>query len=318
MRVVSGDDVRRLVPMHDAIAAVREVFIATAQGEFAPIPRIGAPSQSLFVMLAERFDRSGVRCGQSAKVVTYNEGNPSAGRPMVQGVVLWFDGETGEATQAIDGATVTSLRTGAASGVATDLFASPDASVLAMIGTGPIAHDQIRAVCAVRPIRSISIAGRDVQKAQALALAMSTEFPEAAVRGVADAREAVAGADIICTATTARAPLFGIREIKRDVHINAVGSFSPSMWELDSDVIGEARLVCVDDLAAIQDTGDLRNAIAAKSLTAGAASLIGTALKEETLPMQGGITVFKSIGIAAQDWAIAQRVDDALKARALR
>ena len=83
-------------------------------------------------------------------------------------------------------------------------------------------------------------------------------------------------------------------------------------------IIGEARLVCVDDLAAIQDTGDLRNAIAAKSLTAGAASLIGTALKEETLPMQGGITVFKSIGIAAQDWAIAQRVDDALKARALR
>ncbi len=308
MRVVSAEELRRLVPMKDAIAAVREAYAAYAESAFAPIPRIAAPSQTLFVMIAEREPQEDGRCGQAVKIVTYREENPEHGRAMVQGVVLWFDGGTGRPQVSIDGAAVTALRTGAASGVATDLLAAPDAGSLAVLGTGAIAPDQVRAVCAVRQIRRIAIAGRDAAKARALARTLAPEFPQATIEGVESVVEAIRGADVICTATTARSPLFSLNDILPNVHINAVGSFSPAMREFGSDVVGAARLVCVDELAALSDAGELAEAIAANRIARERVPLIGELLRKSTVAKGGGITLFKSIGIAAQDWAIAQRV----------
>jgi ornithine cyclodeaminase len=315
-RFVGGDEIRRLISMRDAIAAVREAYVASARGEFSMVPRVGSPSHTLFVMLSERTDPADGRCfGQSVKVVSYHEENPEASLPVVQGVVLWFDGATGVAELALDGEVVTALRTGAASGVATDLLADRDARTLVVIGTGAAAPDQVRAVCAVREIRSITLVGRNKKKADALALALSAEFPHATVRAAATVREAVADADVICTATTARAPLFVRDDVKKRVHINAIGSFSPAMCEIDASVVAAAR-VCVDDLAALTDSGDLAGPISTKQLLAGDVVTIGDLLTHEPHGPRDGITLFKSIGIAAQDWAIAASAANALELKA--
>jgi ornithine cyclodeaminase len=307
-RVVGGDELRRLVPMKDAIAAVRDAYIASAKGEFSSVPRIGAPSHTLFVMLSERKGRDGRVLGQSVKVVSYHEENPAASRPVVQGVVLWFDGETGEARFALDGEVVTALRTGAASGVATDLFAPAEIRKLAVVGTGAAAPDQARAVCAVRQIESISVTGRDFGRAEIFAKDLAAEFPHVRVSAARSVSEAVADADVICTATTSRAPLFELSEVKPTVHINAIGAFSPQMCEIGPDVVAAARLVCVDDRAALADCGDLVEPLNAKRLDASSIALIGDLLGGERTRPQAGITLFKSIGIAAQDWAIGARV----------
>jgi ornithine cyclodeaminase len=315
-RFVRGDEIRRLISMRDAIAAVRDAYVGSSRGEFSAVPRVGAPSRTLFVMLSERTDSADGRCrGQSVKVVSYHEENPEASLPVVQGVVLWFDGATGAAELALDGDVVTALRTGAASGVATDLLADRDARTLVVIGTGAAAPDQVRAVCAVREIRSITLVGRNKKKADALALALSAEFPHSTVSAAATVREAVADADVICTATTARAPLFVRADVKKNVHINAIGSFSPAMCEIDASVVAAAR-VCVDDLAALTDAGDLAGPISTNEILAGDVVTIGDLLTRERIGPRDGITLFKSIGIAAQDWAIAASAANALELKA--
>jgi ornithine cyclodeaminase len=315
IRAISGDELRGIVPMNDAIAAVREAYIGSVHGEFSQVPRIGSPTHTLFVMLSERTDPSdGRSLGQSVKVVSYREENAASSLPVIQGVVLWFDGATGEPRLILDGATVTAQRTGAASGVATDLLAPRDAHALAIVGTGAAAPDQVRAVCAVREIRTITVVGRDFERANALAHNLSSEYPLAVVNAAPTVREAVADAEIICTATTARAPLFSLADVRPGVHINAIGSFSPQMCEVAPDIIAAARQICVDDLAALSDCGDLLGPIDARQLEPRGVALIGNLLLAGGSAPENGITLFKSIGIAAQDWAIAARVAAALNA----
>jgi ornithine cyclodeaminase len=311
-RVVGGDELRTLVPMKDAIAAVRDAYVGYSRGDFSMVPRIGAPTHTLFVMLSERVTSSGTNSGQSVKVVSYHEENPAASRPVVQGVVLWFDGETGEARLVIDGEAVTALRTGAASGVATDLLAPRDACKLAMVGTGAAAPDQIRAVCAVREIRAIAVAGRDFRKTEAFVATMQHEFPNAAITAERTVAAAIVDADVICTATTARAPLFDLALVKATAHINAIGAFSPQMCEIGPRVVAAARHIFVDDVAALRDCGDLRVPLSANLVDARNIALIGDVLAAGPRMDTAGISLFKSIGIAAQDWAIAARVASVL------
>ena len=303
--------------MQDAVAAVREAYVGSARGEFSKVPRVGAPSHTLFAMLSERVDSAGARpLGQSVKVVSYREENAAADRPVVQGLVLWFDGATGSPELALDGAAVTALRTGAAAGVATDIFAAPDARALAVVGTGAAAPDQVRGVCAVRDISSVVLVGRDREKARALALALSAEFPHVAIRSATDVRDAVAGADVICTVTTARTPLFDRDDVGRRVHVNAMGAFSPAMCEIGPGVVAGARQICVDDFAALTDCGDLAGPLSTGAVVAADLAFIGDVAGPNGRAVQEGITLFKSIGIAAQDWAIAALTARALEAEA--
>ena len=297
--LVDSEQLRRLVPTRAAIAAVKEAFAASARGEFSTVARVAAPSHSLFVMLCERIRPvDGVNLGQVVKVVSYHEDNPASHLPVVQGLVLWYDGRTGVPRLAIDGAAVTALRTGAASGVATELLAPATASSLALIGTGATARDQIDAVCAVRPITSIAVAGRDFAKTRAFVQALESDYHAYEIVACETAPEAVSGADVVCTATTARAPLFTLADVKPTAHINAIGAFSPHMCELGSDVLEAARIVCVDDRAALEDAGDMRSAVAEGLLEASAVSLLGDLLNERSVTRGADLTVFKSIGVA--------------------
>jgi ornithine cyclodeaminase/alanine dehydrogenase-like protein (mu-crystallin family) len=299
--VIDADALRELVPMADAIDAVREAFIGVSCDQFWQPLRLSHEHRTLVMAAA---DADGI--GTAVKVVSIRPGNPSRGLPMIQASVVWHDGESGRPTAVLDGDTVTALRTGAASGVATADLAEPDATVLAVIGAGSQAPDQVEAVRAVRAIDTVRIASRTRASADRLAARLSADG-DLDVEVCSTAAEAVSGAHVVCCATPATEPLFPASALGTRVHINAVGSFRPEMRELGSDILGAASLVVVDQLeAAQQEAGELIRALEDGTLAPDALIEIGGLLQSGERARPDGVTVFKSVGLAAQDWAIAR------------
>ena len=301
--VLSGSDVRRLVPMTDAIASARAAFTAVFRDEIVQPPRLATPDGSILVMLAQAAQSAGV-----VKVMTVRPGNAAVGLPSLHGIVLAFDPATGAPAAVIDGSALTALRTGAASGLATDLLAAPGAACVAMIGAGAQAADQVLAVCAVRPVTEVLIASRHRASAEGLAARLGALLPGVACRAVATAAEAVGLADVICTATTAARPLFDLRDLRDVVHVNAVGAHSPEVSELGPTVLGHASVIAVDQVpAALREAGDIILALQAGAIAESDLTEIGALCKVVPPPLQGaGLSVFKSVGVAAQDWAVVQ------------
>jgi ornithine cyclodeaminase len=299
--VIDGEALRELVPMADAVDVVREAFIGVSSGQFWQPLRLGHESRTLVMAAA---DADGV--GTAVKVVSIRPENPARGLPTIQASVVWHDGETGTPAAVLDGDAVTALRTGAASGVATAELAESDAATLAVIGAGLQAPDQVQAVRAVRPIETVRVASRTQASAERLAARLSAAG-DVAVEVCASPAEAVAGADVVCCATTADEPLFPASALQARVHVNAVGSFRPEMCELGSDVLALASLVAVDQReAAEEEAGELIRAFREGTLSPGALVEIGDILQRGDRTLRNGITVFKSVGLAVQDWAIAR------------
>lgn len=290
---VSDPEVRAMVSMTAAIEAVRAAFDSLRSGDFDMPVRQAPGDGSLLVMTAyHRPTRSAI-----VKTLSYNlEREPS-----LSGSLGWFELDTTR-TYTADAQAVTTLRTGAIVGVATDLLAVADTAGLAMIGAGAQARDQIAAVCAVRPIRRVAVFDRDAARAEALVEDVATEFPGIKARLATGIRDAVEDADIVNCATTSRDPLFEASWLRPRVHVNAIGAFRPNMHELPQELLVEA-LVVVDDLAACRvESGEIIDALDSGRLTEQdvieLSDLLGTPIARRPR------TVFKTVGIPVQDWAI--------------
>jgi ornithine cyclodeaminase len=219
--------------------------------------------------------------------------------PAIRATVIWTGG--GEQLVA-DGTSITTLRTGAVVGVATDLLAPADASRLTLIGTGAQAPDQVRAVLAVRRIAAVIVTGRSADRAAALCTTLAGEFPDVKFTPSTSIDDAIADADIVCCATSSSTPLFDAEALPERVHVNAIGAFRPTMRELPRNLLATASIVLVDQQeAALEESGEIIDAMSSGALT----NLVelGPALSDP--PQPSGRTVFKSVGIGAQDWAIA-------------
>lgn len=222
----------------------------------------------------------------AVKVVSVVPGNPA-------GLVAVFDAE-GSPVGLVDGPTLTAIRTGAVCGLATRLLAREDARTLVMLGAGAMAFDQIEAVRAVRPIERVLIWSRSTEKARALGGLVGGE-------AVAYADNAVAEADVISCATPASSPLFDPALVRPLTHVNAVGAFTPWMAELPPDLLNRAYVV-VDDLeAAASEAGDLIQAHRQPDTT------LRELLAGSNPESSSDVTVFKSVGVAAQDVAAGYR-----------
>ncbi len=302
MLFISAQLLRESVPMAAAVDAVRRAFSMVSAGQIEQPTRLVMEGGTALAMLAR--DR---QSGSTAlKAVTVRPQNRVAGRPAVQAVVLLFDGASGTPEAVIDGTSLTALRTGAASGVATDLLAPPNARVMAMIGAGGQSADQIRAVCAVRPITEVRIASLTTTSARGLAKGLGPELPHVRLLPVASNREAVYEADVICTATASTTPLFEARDLQPTVHVNAVGAYTPAMCELPAELLRDARIVAIDQMeAAMAEAGDLLQAMSRGYLEVGSLIELGMLLANPPRAA-GGWTVFKSVGIAAQDLEVAE------------
>lgn len=261
--------------MAQAIEAMR-----TGLGDDREVPLRSLVGGSMFMP-----GRAGNNTG--IKVVSIVPGNPA-------GIVAIF-GADGSPLGIVDGPTLTSIRTGAAAGLATSLLAPPKAKVMAMLGAGAMAADQVAAVVAVRPIEEVRVWSRQEERARHLVDRLAAESLRATVWLSAD--EAVDGADIVNTATPSTTPLFTDDSIRPGTHINAVGAFTPEMCEIPPETVNRSYAV-VDDLAAATvEAGDLIQAGRSPDAT------IADVLARRHPHIGEDVTLFKSVGIASQDVA---------------
>jgi ornithine cyclodeaminase len=318
MELIDAATLRELVPMDRLLDAVEAAYRDVAAGrDRSPVrSHLELPGGGLLVLMPAVREGG---AGASVKLITWVPGNPERGLPTIQGVVTWFDAQTGEAAFQLDGPAVTALRTGAASGVASRLMARPDAAVMALLGTGVQAEPQVRAVLAARPIREVRVYSRTPGPREAFAAAMDAALP-VAVRASDSAEAAVRGADIVCCVTPSETPVFEAGWLDPGTHVNALGSFRKGMVEVPPEAFGRAGLVAVDSReAADHEAGDLAAAVEAGLLSREAVVEIGS------LPAAWAagrdpeaITIFKSVGLPIQDLAAADLAVAAWREREAR
>jgi len=310
LRFLSGQDVARALPMRDAVEAMKEAFRQISAGEAVVPPRThiavaSPPGDALFMPAYVPATR---RMG--LKIVTLFGDNVARGLPRIQALVIVLDAATGSPLAVMDGTSLTAIRTGAASGAATDLLARPDANVAAIFGAGPQAQTQLEAVCVVRPIRRAMIFDPSAGRAEALAREMAPRLGIAVLAARSPA-EALAGADIVCTATTSVEPVFADRDVAPGTHINAVGSYKPTVREIPAETVRRARVVVDHRPAALAEAGDLiipmeQGLIEKDHIYAELGEIIAGLKKGRESPEQ--VTLFKSVGVAVQDIAAANQV----------
>jgi ornithine cyclodeaminase len=306
IRYIDREEVACRLTYDLCIPIVRDAMIAFSHGETKQLLR------SILTLSDDR--RFGVMPGAlgshapfGAKLIAAFQGEPGSGRPSHQGVVVLFDPQTGAPVGVVPAGEITAIRTGAASAAATSVLARADARRLAIIGCGEQAATHVRAISKVRPVESIVVWGRSMDRAQAFVGRMQREFA-CPIRGAESARDAVAEADIVCTVTAAKEPVVMGEWIRPGTHINVVGSSFAGPAEVDNDLVARSRFF-VDSREGILRQG-------AEFLRAKEAGLvsddhivaeIGQVLSGDAEGRRSPeeITVYKSIGHIVQDLATA-------------
>jgi len=311
MKILAAEAVRAALPMAEAIEAVRWAYLAVSTGQAVLPQRIHLlPPNTDNVTLVMPAHVGASPDGRypaslAVKTVSVYPGNPALGIATVLGGVLVLDPATGACIGLADAASLTAIRTGAGSGVATALLAREDAEKVAILGAGAQAATQLQAMCAVRQIRTAWVFSRTPARAEAMCARLAgRDGITTDLRIASSASEAIREADIVCTATGSHVPVFQDCDLKLGVHINAVGAFKPDMQEVPAETVGRAR-VFVDHLSsALQEAGDLVQAIRAGAIGEDdIVGEIGSLLAGDLAGRQDlrQITLFKSVGIAAQD-----------------
>lgn len=249
------------------------------------------------------------------KTVTVHPDNPTESLPSVQGVYLLLDGPTGTPRALIDGPALTARRTAAASALASRFLSRPDSRHLVMVGTGRLAPDLIAAHCAERPISHVTVYGRNRDRAAGVVDALAGRPFEATV--CEDLEAAVATADIVSCATTARTPVFDGAWLRPGVHVDLVGGFRPDMREADDAAIRRARVFVDTRAGATAEAGDIVQPLEDGVLTKDAILADLFELCRGDHPGRGSddeITLFKSVGTAIEDLAAAELLVDRMPA----
>lgn len=311
LHVLSRQDVRQALSMREAIELMRQAFVQLAQGKAVVPVRMTVemePEQGR-VLLMPVYLPDARQAG--LKLVSIMDRNPEHGLPYIQALVMVLDAANGRPLAIMDGEHLTALRTGAASGLATDLLARKDARVAAIIGAGAQAQFQLEAVCQVRRLERIIVFNRTFARAQQFAERMQPrlQLPVEAVQTV----DAVADADIICTATTATAPVLPHRLLKAGAHINAIGAYKPDMCELSPQTVVQATVVVDHKPSCLSEAGDLvqplQNGLIDESHIYAELGELASGSKAARRNSDE-VTVFKSVGNAVQDLVAAARVLD--------
>lgn len=319
MLVLSEQDIQKNYFMIDAIADIKQALISKNKG-FIHNPHrtvIDIPTyqaSALYMPSADLAEEITV-----VKVVSIFPENPERGKPTTQAVMLLTNAQTGEHIGMMNASYLTRLRTGALSGIATEKLARLDSKTLGVIGTGAMAFEQVLGVLEVREIETIMLFNRTYEKAEQFKEKLIEHGVQKEVAVVQTVDELVQQADIICCSTRSHSPVFNGHKLNEGTHINGVGSFLPTMREVDLTTIQRADKIVVDDLEGVQaEAGELIHASEESNwnfsdIHAELSHLSeGDHLVRET---EEEITFFKSVGAAYFDLAVAKGVY--LKARNL-
>jgi alanine dehydrogenase len=284
----------------------REMALAMqdlSSGDARSFPRFVATASqgALGFMAAQRKKSLGY------KAVSVFPGNAKKGLNPHQGLVVLLDPETGFPQALLDGSTITALRTAAVSAAATDLLAVRDARHLALIGAGRQAYEHARALLRVRPIETIAISSRSLERTEELTRSLSPFF-SGEVKISNSPMKAIAQADIVVSATASSSPVFSTSDLKVGCHLNAVGSSRPGACEVafksrpGLKVLLDSRAAC--DAEAEEITSAVKSGALMNSEIRGE---IGEALSGKIAGRETDrdVTAFKSVGLGIQDLAAA-------------
>ena len=307
--VLSHAEVLELLPMKECIAVMREALNALAAGKtHQPLRTIIRPPDAKGVMGLMPSYVSGDSAAFGLKAICVFPGNPAKGLDSHQGAVLLFSAETGELLAMMNASAITAIRTAAVSGVATDLLARTDACNLALIGSGVQARSHLVAMSEVRPIKRCRIASRHIEHAKDFCEEMRPDFPFA-LEPVETVEEALAGADLIVTTTTAVEPIVRREWIAAGAHLNLVGSSTPNTREVDSETMAAVSLFVDRRESTINEAGDYlfparEGAIGPNHIRAEIGEVLKGDRPGRTSPDE--ITCFKSLGLAVEDLFAAE------------
>jgi alanine dehydrogenase len=304
-------DVRSLLTMPIALEVVEDSLRRQGNGELVlqPRRRIKLPDNALLHYMAAG-DSSRGYIGMKIYTVT---------RGGARFVVPLFRSTTGEMAALIEADALGQIRTGAATGVATKYLANPGARAAATIGTGYQARTQLEAVASVRRLERVRAFGRDPQRRENFCREMSARIG-VAVEPAGSGEEAVKGADIVITATSATEVVLTGAQVAPGMHINAMGANWPQKRELDATAVARAQKIVVDSIEQSKmEAGDLIQAFGEDQSRWNAvrelAQIVAGKEPGRTSPDQ--ITLFKSNGIATWDLAAAVRVYEMAVARGM-
>lgn len=305
MRIVSAEELARILDYPDIVEAIRDMFRSGCEMPTRHHHTVKAPDGPDATLLLMPAWRTGQHIG--IKIVTIFPGNGDKGLPAVMGNYLLLDGTTGSPVAMLDGQELTVRRTACASALAADYLARTDCHRLLMVGTGAMAPHLIQAHAAVRPITEVSVWGRSPDKA--LALAKRLDEGRLSVRHAPDLAAAVAEADVISCATLATEPLVRGAWLAPGQHIDLVGAFTPKMRESDDEAIRRSRVFVDTRDGALAEGGDIMQPIQSGALAPGDIQGDLYQLCRNEVPGRGSndeITLFKSTGAALEDLAAAE------------
>ncbi len=303
VRIIDGEQVRRLLDMVSCIEAMRQAFSLVSAGRVnQPIrTSVKVEGKGLLGLMPGHVSQP---AALGIKIVSIFQGNFARGQPTHQGMVLLFDASDGAPLAILDAHAVTAIRTAAASAVATDLLARTDAHRLLLLGYGDQAVTHLDAIGLVRDISRVTVWGRDPVKAADFAALHGVEVASSIVAAVRDA-------DIVCCLTAADRPILYGRDLPPGLHINAVGASLPNVAELDGEAVVRSRFFTDYRASAEALAGEYRLALAAGQIEPDhllgeiGAVINGTLAGRRTAE---DITCFKSLGMAAEDLIAAHLV----------
>jgi alanine dehydrogenase len=308
--IIDDEAIERLLPMPECIEVMEATLSALARGEAV------LPLRSI-VWMPEKVGALGLMPGFLApekvvgvKAVTFFPGNEGTELDSHQGAVLLFEAERGRLLAICDATSITAIRTAAVSGVATRALARSDAHDLALIGSGVQARTHLEAMLSVRRLRRVRVASKDLGRARSFAQREGRRHG-IAIQPCATVEEAVRGASIVCTVTSAREPVVRGEWLAPGTHVNAVGSSVSFARELDTDAVVRSRLYVDRRESALNEAGDFL--IPKKEGAVGDDHIVGE-IGEVLVGKVGGrrsasdVTLFKALGLAVEDVASARHV----------
>lgn len=315
MIILNKEEIQKSLPMKEAIEVCKKSLKDYSENKTNIPLRINLPvekynGQTLFMpgSISSNEEKVGI------KIVSVYPNNVQYNLPSVPSTVLMIDSKTGIVNGLLDGTYLTALRTAALQGAATDLLARKDSKVATLIGTGGQAFEQARALLTVRNLEELRVVGRNFEKTKKFVEKLKNELSEFSTNILAyeHANDAVIDSDIITTVTTSTTPTFDAKYVKDGTHINGIGSFTPDMIELPTELIKKNNKIYFDtNDGVLSEAGDillpLDNGLITKNDFKGELGdlVLNPAIGREN---NNEITIFKSVGTAVLDIACGYEI----------
>ena len=305
MVILNKKQINNMVSMNEAIEAMKTAFVQLSNGE-AIIPtrlNMDVPDKNATSLVMPAYLLESPY--YTVKIVSVNYSNPHKGLPLLHSSVQVFDASIGNMVATLDGVSVTAIRTGAVSGLATGLLSKKDAKVGAVFGTGVQAKSQVEAILAARNLEKILVFSRTKKSAELFCNVIYDTF---SIKASIGNKDLLKEADVICTATPSKKSLFDHEDLSPGVHINAIGSFKPYMQEIPVETVINSKVI-VDRIESCRvEAGDLIIPVEQGKWSFDMVhGELGQLISGEVSGKDpdGEITLFKSVGNAIQDLALA-------------